>query len=460
MRKTLAALVLLALPTLAGAQSELVHFERSSVPSTGGTITANLGAELAPAIGAGTGWTCGAGWDCSVAGTLNKNADGVGTAVPNPAITAVVGTTYKVIITVGAVTVGNGATYTLGGVYGPSLTAAGVQPVAYIRAETTANLIITPTPATTRFTITNVSVKPLTDATGDLEVQGGLTVDSMLRVWGTTRSGPWSGGYTAKEMAIFNYNGAGVNTDISSVTMRAAPSGYVLQVFNTGSITTNATSFVLGNDTTLYRAAAATLQLGAANAAAPVQQFLTAQGCRSGTDSDCAGKQLTIGPTATSGGTGLALPAGVTLNRGIRTTTGSGAQAVQSAYVICGSQTLSTTTTQAQVVLTVTTTTLSAGGLTLHYHVAATSATAADATTGSVNVSWNNVGGTVNAVMSAAISETQSNSSGTLAAIPTVTVATNVVSIKLTPTWVTIVPTAVRGMVTVLNQGIDPVVCQ
>jgi hypothetical protein len=145
---------------------------------------ATLGPNLAPAIGAGTGWTCGAGWDCSVAGTLNKNADGVGTAAPNPALTIVAGTTYRVVTTVGAVTAASGFTYTLGGVSGLPITAAGTY-IDYFTAATTASLIYTPTPTTTRFTITAVSVMALSDGTGDLTVDGTLTVNS-----GSTFKGP------------------------------------------------------------------------------------------------------------------------------------------------------------------------------------------------------------------------------------------------------------------------------
>jgi hypothetical protein len=131
----------------------------------------SVGSEMAPAIAAAN-WTCGAGWDCSVAGTLNKNADGVGTAVPNPALTIVAGTTYRVSITVGDVTVASGATYTLGGAAGTHLRAAQTY-TDYLTAATTANLIITPTPTGTRFTITTVSVVPV-QPIGDVDVRGAL----------------------------------------------------------------------------------------------------------------------------------------------------------------------------------------------------------------------------------------------------------------------------------------------
>jgi len=219
----------------------------------------------------------------------------------------------------------------------------------------------------------------------------------------------------------------------------------------------NSTSTAHGSpDLQLRRAAAATLQQGAADAASPVNQTLQAQGVAAGT-SDTSGASYTFRPGI---GRGSAVPAPLVLNRSIVTTTGSVAQGQQGAFIVCGTKTLSTTSAQAQTVVTVTTTTLTSGGLTLFYNTSATSATAADADTGQVNVSWNNVSGTVAATMGTVINAVQSNSSGTLASTPTVTVATNVVSIKLTPTWATIVPTGVRGTFTVLNQGVDPVSCQ
>jgi hypothetical protein len=146
----------LLLPSLA--------FGDTQIASTSGTALASpFGVERAPAITA-AGWTCGAGWDCSVTGTLNKNADGVGTAAPATALTISAGVMYQVVITVGAVTVGDGATYTLGGTAGTeALDAAGTY-THYITATNTNSLIITPTPTATRFTVTAVSVKVMENA--------------------------------------------------------------------------------------------------------------------------------------------------------------------------------------------------------------------------------------------------------------------------------------------------------
>lgn len=142
------------------------------------TTTASYSANIAPALAAAN-WTCGSGWDCSVAGTLDKNAAGVGTAVPNPALTITAGTTYKVTITVGALTVASGATWTLGGTTGIALTAVTTY-TDYIVAASTANLIITPTPTTTRFTITSVIIEPITASTGTATFDGLVTLRSPL----------------------------------------------------------------------------------------------------------------------------------------------------------------------------------------------------------------------------------------------------------------------------------------
>ena len=63
------------------------------------------------------------------------------------------------------------------------------------------------------------------------------------------------------------------------------------------------TSSLTAPDLILTRSAAATLQLGAANAASPVAQILQSQGSRGGTDTDTAGGSLTIHP-GTGTGTG------------------------------------------------------------------------------------------------------------------------------------------------------------
>ncbi len=77
---------------------------------------------------------------------------------------------------------------------------------------------------------------------------------------------------------------------------------------NSRDVTFNGTAagrVVWNNDTFLSRSAAATLQMGAADAATPVAQTLRAQGSRGGTDSNVGGGNLTI-QSGTGTGTGTA----------------------------------------------------------------------------------------------------------------------------------------------------------
>lgn len=111
-----------------------------------------------------------------------------------------------------------------------------------------------------------------------------------------------------------------------------------LRVVSSGKIGFSSGAPTLGNDTILTRGgAAATLQMGDANAAAPVAQTLQAQGSRSGTDSNVAGANLTIHPGA---GTGNAAPSSLLFKTYAATTSGSGAQTLTSAWSIDGSQSL------------------------------------------------------------------------------------------------------------------------
>ncbi len=149
------------------------------LPTAGGNVAilATFGAELAPALTDGN-WTVGAGWESPIVGPgLIKNADGTGTQTPSAATTIVAGVTYKVVITISALSVGN-IEYTIGGASGSNLTAATTY-TDYITANTTGKLIISPSNAD-RFTISAISIKALTDATGDLTISGNLQVNSPI----------------------------------------------------------------------------------------------------------------------------------------------------------------------------------------------------------------------------------------------------------------------------------------
>lgn len=184
MKKLLLLFLLLSLGTSLSAQVYNYPSLTPGIVYGGGGLstTASYGGNIAPAITAAN-WTCGAGWDCSVAGTLNKNADGVGTAAPTVALTPVAGTVYRVTI-VTNVTVASGATFTLGASAARTLSTSGTN-TYFITAITNASLVITPTPTATRFTITSILVEPMTDATGDVTIDGNLTVRSPSYFYGS-----------------------------------------------------------------------------------------------------------------------------------------------------------------------------------------------------------------------------------------------------------------------------------
>jgi len=231
----------------------------------------------------------------------------------------------------------------------------------------------------------------------------------------------------------------------------------VIGLSNDLSLVNTTGKLVFGADTYLGRGGAATLQQGGADSATPINQTFQAQGVAVGT-SDTAGASFTLRPGV---GRGNAVPAPLILNRSSASTvSGTAAQAQVGMFVLCGTKMLSTTSATAQTIVTASTFSPESGGLTIFYNVSANSATAANADTGTIHVSWNNASGTVAATMSTIVNPVQSNSSGTLASTPTVTVATNVVSVKLTPTWTTIVPVKVRATFSVMNFSENEVVCQ
>jgi len=223
--------------------------------------------------------------------------------------------------------------------------------------------------------------------------------------------------------------------------------------FNSGGAVSSATTTL---DAFFTREAAAILQAGADVNGVAVNQTLKAPDGITGTD--IKGASLTLSPGI---GTGAAVSNPLTLNRQNVKATGTSAQTYSPAVLICPTKILSNTSGTVQTIATVTTTSTTAGGLTWEYTTVASNGTVLDSNTGDVNVAWNNNAGTVAAAASAALGDVSSVASGTLATTPTVTVATNVISLKYTPTWTVIVPTTVTGFAKFfLDTSADTVVCQ
>ena len=131
-------------------------------------------------------WVLGAGWSDGT-GKAAKAADGTGTLTQAVAINAVVGTTYKIVYEVKDVTV-SGVRLTYGGITDTGRYTDGVY-TFYVTAKDAESLILTPSSNGSRFSIDNVSVKALTDATGDLTVDGNLEVRSPVTFWDNLTTG-------------------------------------------------------------------------------------------------------------------------------------------------------------------------------------------------------------------------------------------------------------------------------
>lgn len=132
--------------------------------------TATLGAEQMPALTTGN-WTLGTGWAYQTSpNRVSKTSNGTGTATTTAATTIVAGTTYKVEIIVDSIS-GGTVSVSLGGFTGQVIYSTGTK-TFYITANTTGKIIFTPSDTAVRIAMSGISVKPLTDATGDLDVYG------------------------------------------------------------------------------------------------------------------------------------------------------------------------------------------------------------------------------------------------------------------------------------------------
>lgn len=149
------------------------------------TVNATEGAEAITDPMVTGGWTLGydtGGWSIT-AGVLTKTASTgtqTATAVTGMTVTPTTGRKYKVVIVCSAAA--NSLTYTLGGVSGTTITATTI--TDYITANTTAKIIFSGG-ATTTCTITSLSIKELTDDTGELICYGDINASTLSNLKGT-----------------------------------------------------------------------------------------------------------------------------------------------------------------------------------------------------------------------------------------------------------------------------------
>lgn len=202
--------------------------------------------------------------------------------------------------------------------------------------------------------------------------------------------------------------------------------------------------------------AAAAIQMGVDVNGAAVNQTFKAHDGITGTDVLGAGLTLEAGR-----GTGAGVSNPLVISRQITKATGTTAQTYAPAMIVCPSKILSNTSATVQTIATITTTSTTAGGLEWIYTVIASNGTVLDSNAGDMNIAWNNNAGTVAVAASASLGDIQSNGSGTLTAAQTATAATNVISLKYTPTWTVIVPTIVTGFATfIIHSSADTIACQ
>lgn len=121
-----------------------------------------------------------------------------------------------------------------------------------------------------------------------------------------------------------NGNSFAVTTGFHTVLWNGAQLGWA----SAGAVTTSSTA-----DAILTRRAAATINLGAADAASPVAQTLSTQGSRAGTDTNVGGANLTI----QSGiGTGTGTASSIVFKAPVAVGSGTGAQTATTALTLTG----------------------------------------------------------------------------------------------------------------------------
>lgn len=163
-----------------------------------------------------------------------------------------------------------------------------------------------------------------------LPVQGAANPTATL-VWQSQING---GGYTTRASldnsgnftaSVFLISGttAVFYADGANTYVRGTSTGVVIQGNNGGSFPSQGSIFELSGGIKMRSPAAAELAFGAANAAVPVNQKLSTQGSRGGTDSNVAGANMTI----VSGlGTGNATPSSLILSSPLIGSSGTTAQ--------------------------------------------------------------------------------------------------------------------------------------
>jgi len=128
-----------------------------------------------------TDWTLGTGWTDGI-NDVDKSIDGTGTLAPAVPLTPVAAQWYKVGFTVSGYSVGN-FTVSFGGTTFPSTYLNNGVYSTFIKTTNTNSLIFTPT-NTSRFSLDDVTVKPLIsgDPSGYSDIEVPTTLSAFANV--------------------------------------------------------------------------------------------------------------------------------------------------------------------------------------------------------------------------------------------------------------------------------------
>lgn len=156
-----------------------------------------------------------------------------------------------------------------------------------------------------------------------------------------------------------------------------------------------------------------------------------------------------------SAGAGAAGASDITMKTGFTGASGTALQTLGERFRICGhSVTMSTTTATATGIVIINMGGNGGGGCIVLYEVVASDGSNINTATGQFTVSCSEKAGVVTATASSLVGEISNNNSGTLSAgAISTTIASNQVTVKIAPTWGTIVPTSVICTVTVIPFG-------
>ncbi len=211
-------------------------------------------------------------------------------------------------------------------------------------------------------------------------------------------------------------------------------------------------------DAFFARDGAAAIQLGADVNGAPTNQTLKAHDGITGTDR--IGANLTL---ASGNGTGAGAGSQLNLNAPIALATGTTAQTSQNRVTVCETKILSNTSATTTTLATIGAASNTLGGGEVHISVMANNGTTDFAgETQSATFSWTNKAGTftVSTPTITASSASASAGAGSATIGFTLTGASSLISLKVTPVFTTIAPTLVTAYIEVINHGPGAVLCQ